>query len=361
MLIGDGGGPILATPRTRITTPTPVPEAAPQAPHDSSSCFLSALSDNWGNLGFDDKGDLSQGKIDSLMENPSLKGSQAAEVAELKNMSNGKGVTESQLESYAKTEQKDPTLDGGYDYYQQRVGDESSKLFANGQPSPDAINQGQLGDCYFLSSVSGEAKLDPSGVVNMITDDQDGHYTVKFPGQQNAVTIAGPTEAEEARGCDSGQDGTWAAVLEKAYGVSRSSSNASDPYQAIENGGTTQGLQTMTGGDIKSVGLDQKSSWFNPFSWGNSDKNDRSNVEKAISSGQLATVATSGSVDGVPGDHMLTLEGYDPTTDTVTIRNPWGSEPANSNVTDLGNGNFSMKFDQFDKTFTTLDYQQKSI
>jgi hypothetical protein len=63
---------------------------------------------------------------------------------------------------------------------------------------------------------------------------------------------------------------------------------------------------------------------------------------------------TGGSRDGLPGDHAYTVTGYDATTDTVYVRNPWGvvsDAPLATAVHDLGEGRFKMSFADFYSAF----------
>src|SRR4029453_6235089 len=63
-------------------------------------------------------------------------------------------------------------------------------------------------------------------IKDMIHVNDDGTYTVTFPGAPDQpVTVAAPTDAELARYAGGSDCGTWAAVLEKAYGKYCDSTN----------------------------------------------------------------------------------------------------------------------------------------
>ena len=51
---------------------------------------------------------------------------------------------------------------------------------ASGAPSYTDVNQGYLGDCYFLSSLGEVALQDPSKIENNITNNGNGTYGVEF-------------------------------------------------------------------------------------------------------------------------------------------------------------------------------------
>ncbi len=52
-------------------------------------------------------------------------------------------------------------------------------LFVDGVKAED-VQQGQLGDCYFPSSLAAIAKANPDAITNLIKDNGDGTYTVTF-------------------------------------------------------------------------------------------------------------------------------------------------------------------------------------
>lgn len=49
----------------------------------------------------------------------------------------------------------------------------------------EAVQQGQLGDCWFLSTLAVVADEHPQLIASMIQVNQDASYTVKFPGYSN--------------------------------------------------------------------------------------------------------------------------------------------------------------------------------
>ena len=108
---------------------------------------------------------------------------------------------------------------------------------------PAAVQQTELGDCYFESPVSAVAGDSPKTLTNMIVDNHDGTFTVKFPlsdptfhglkggGTKGArdflqrptldVRVEAPTEAEVStfnEPFSKTRDlGYWSSVLEKAH------------------------------------------------------------------------------------------------------------------------------------------------
>ncbi len=58
---------------------------------------------------------------------------------------------------------------------------QNGPLFAaNGVPSYHDVNQGAVGDCWFLSTLADVALQDPSAIKSMIIDNGNGTYGVVF-------------------------------------------------------------------------------------------------------------------------------------------------------------------------------------
>jgi hypothetical protein len=93
------------------------------------------------------------------------------------------------------------------------------------------VGQGDLGDCYFLSSLVALANNHPEAVRDAIKANGDGTYTVTFQDRKGGtstpvpvrVDAQFPTDASGAqkfgKGLESGPDGQelWPALYEKAY------------------------------------------------------------------------------------------------------------------------------------------------
>lgn len=100
---------------------------------------------------------------------------------------------------------------------------EGASLYADGKTNDGVdmygIQQGIMGDCYFVASVAAVARTSPETIKQMIVDHKNGTYTVTFPGNKDEpVTVTAPTEAERGLFNGSSEHGIWASVLEKAYG-----------------------------------------------------------------------------------------------------------------------------------------------
>ena len=95
-------------------------------------------------------------------------------------------------------------------------------------PSTSNINQGYLGDCYFLSAIGEIALQDPTTIENMITENANGTYSIEFQinGKADYVTVNDELP-EMSNGGDlypgtslyfeNGNGALWAPLVEKAF------------------------------------------------------------------------------------------------------------------------------------------------
>lgn len=218
-------------------------------------------------------------------------------------------------------------------------------VFGPGGPSPDAVRQGSYGDCFFHAALAGLAAQRPEDIENMIHDNEDGTYTVTFPGR-DPITIDAPTDAELALGATSGENGQWVAILEKAY--------RQDRGWAADLGGSDTGIGYLTGNDtqLSAVPLTTNDQLIEDIQ---STLDAEGVVVAGIGRGPFGT-------DVIPDGHAYTVTAYDPETGLITVRNPWGrGEPVGEDGQALdGNddGYFTLTLEEFRDLFTTIGYEQ---
>ena len=222
---------------------------------------------------------------------------------------------------------------------------------------PDDVSQGQLGDCYLISSMAAIAARDPHALEKIIHQNKDGSYTVTFQEKndhpfwqfwesdwkEKKITVTGqfpvkdgqPVFAQPGDPTKSGQE-LWPMIIEKAYAQYRGG------YPEIGKGGWMDGpLELMTGEGSK--GYDQNVSWDDlETSWKNGD---------AMTAGTLGEDDAKNNPlyqDGGPletplvADHAYYVVGVDSANHTVTLKNPWG----------WGDGTFTLTYDQYKSAFT---------
>jgi hypothetical protein len=219
-----------------------------------------------------------------------------------------------------------PTASGAY---RQIAG----TLFVGGATYAD-IKQGYLGDCYFMAGLAETALKTPSVITNMFIVNGDGTYTVKFfnSGRPEFVTVDSylPTDgagrliyANLGAMYNNAGNELWTALAEKAYaqinevGWLRSglAGNGQNSYAAIEGGYIYAALGQITGRSTTAFAATAGASSFTTFvnAW---------NQGKSIGFASKSTPASS----AVVGNHAYAVVGYNASTQTVTLFNPWGTQ-----------------------------------
>lgn len=209
-----------------------------------------------------------------------------------------------------------PTAAGTYRYA-------SGSLFQNGISYSD-VDQGQVGDCYFLASLGAVALKTPGAISNMFTDNGDGTFTVRFfnNGTADYVTVDRylPTYdwgnfiyANDSSGMayDDIRNELWVALAEKAYAqISQSGWTGQDTansYEAIAGGWAKTTLSQIRG-------IEADANWMN-----------LSSMWSAFAAGRSVALHTNGTTEaGIVGNHVYTLTGYNYSTGKYTVYNPWG-------------------------------------
>ncbi len=203
--------------------------------------------------------------------------------------------------------------------------------------TPDAVRQGQVGDCFFEASLASVAQKHPEMIQKMIKDNHDGTYTVTFPGDPtHPVTVKAPTDAERGLYNGGSENGAWASVLEKAYGQylvehQKVGVDGKPVQEAMDDGGKDKDvLKLLTGKDAKETD-------FGP----RDEEKVKQEIMKAVKEGKsICTAHTQNNgdellgsdedtPDGFSKSHSYTVVGFDPSGPdggTVIIRNPHGGE-----------------------------------
>jgi len=204
--------------------------------------------------------------------------------------------------------------------------------------SPHAIRQGTLGDCSFLSVVAGIAETNPQAIEKMIRQNQDGTYTVTFPGDaDHPVTVSAPTPTEMVLFNPAGKHGSWVTILEKAYGQYRNETEKNDLGGILERavdwvnsdnqlpseGAATgvpiaKNVELLTGNksEFLSTGLESRDL---------ADVLDHT-LNGAIPGAVAAQVFDRKTPMNFPANHAYSIIGFERNGDggILTIRNPWG-------------------------------------
>jgi hypothetical protein len=210
---------------------------------------------------------------------------------------------------------------------------------AHEAPSYLDVNQGGLGDCWFVATLAEVALQDPSAIEKMITNNDNGTYGVRFfvDGKADYVTVNNelPTGSEPlwANGSDlafangAKGDPLWAELVEKAFAelnaepnaVHGASGTASNAYEGIAGGFADNALAEITGQDSFTFTSNHLVA-------------DAATIGAAFDSGEEVELGTDIVPKEYRGDlvnsHVFEVIGYDAGTDEFTIHNPWGSASA---------------------------------
>jgi len=236
--------------------------------------------------------------------------------------------------------------------------------------SPNDVNQGSIGDCYFLASLVAVANNNPGLLSRAITENEDGTYSVKlyekvqervlfwtrqsfrpvtvilyptFPITASGTDKANPNASANpahAHGGDSNASGTelWVKLFEKAYAILLGS------YRMIGNGGFgANALETLTGRPYREevLGSDTKQRIIEMVNAGIP-------VEVATNSASWNSLSTANATfardNSIVAGHSYAVMAA--SESNITVRNPWGTGARNAEPT-MTWAQFSALFWQF--------------
>ena len=193
---------------------------------------------------------------------------------------------------------------------------ENLSLWGTG-PTASDVNQGEVGDCYFLSSLAAFAGQNPQKLEQSAVDLGDGTYAVEFftNGTPSFVRMSNYLPAGGFEGLDYAHPGTnntmWAAIMEKAFAYFRTGANT---YASTNSGWMGEVYSDLNVGSVNFFPSSYTESAF--YNMLLSDMN----------GGKEVTVGTTNAPNLV-SDHAYTLisvsiDGSGATH--YTVRNPWG-------------------------------------
>jgi hypothetical protein len=226
----------------------------------------------------------------------------------------------------------------------------NESLYATGSPSINDINQGYLGDCYFLASAGEVALENASEIASAITSNGDGTYGVRFYYDGKAEYVTVNSALPDGGTLFNSASDLWASLMEKAYVEFQSINldtgnnvNYGNSWSTIGNGGDpAYALEALTG----DASIQEFTG--NGSSWTDKTVNDALQVT-GVASGEssttllatliadlaahdnlvLASNTTAKDSSGkytLVADHAFSIVGYDSSTGALELRNPWGTE-----------------------------------
>ncbi|HVX15628.1 MAG TPA: C2 family cysteine protease [Pirellulales bacterium] len=220
----------------------------------------------------------------------------------------------------------------------------SGSLFPR-TPSTNDEFQGELGDCYFISSLGTIANSNPSAIENMIINNGDGTYTVRFytgtygqsynsstaswsdgftsgTGTADYVTVNGklPTTssgalvyADYGASDKNSANSLWIPLLEKAYAewdqTGKEGRSGQNSYASIEGGWMATVDAQVLGHNATDYGMTNSAEQY---------------AINALAAHQAVTIGTAVANYGLVASHAYAILGYNASTGTFTLYNPWG-------------------------------------
>ena len=318
-------------------------------------------------------GFLSSEDLDAAMTDPYLTLEQSAALLTMRRLQNGleemsndelfdenDGITYEDLEAYRRVgklpgKATDRTPDEQFAREKRFMQGYSQELFANGLPDESAIRQGNLGDCYFLAALGSAVAQDPQAVADMVRPESDGSYTVTFPDGRSA-NVAPPTLAEIASYGDSGTDGMWVTLFERAAGMVRDS-DSELPAEELDGGAIAgrDGAEFFSGDGTANADMLAVTA----------DETTRERMAAAFDEGRVVIAGIkkdlfSDNREGLTTAHAYSILAYDPSTDNVTIRNPHGRGEHDGKdgkpLDGVDDGTFTLTMDEFVRLFSIVAY-----
>jgi hypothetical protein len=201
----------------------------------------------------------------------------------------------------------------------------TSSSFWGVTPKMEDINQGSVGDCYFLTVLQSLAKFQPDKLRTLAVDLGDGTYAVQF--QRGGVTSFVRVDGDLATWGEGGSPvynrpgssgAQWASIMEKAYAYFRTGANS---YASLDTGWMVAVYNDFgIAANGYTLLLDQNT-FYNAASTALA-------ANKPVDVGTV-TVLTAGA----PFIAKHTYSVVSVTRDSggtvmVTLRNPWGSDGA---------------------------------
>lgn len=320
----------------------------------------------------DGDGKLTLEEINDAMMRPRFQGDVAVAVATLRSIARYdfereekkvRPLTLPQLQRYEAARAAGREVEHDYDKvfkdFQRKLAATPRELFPEKLPRLDAIKQGDVGDCFFMSMFGAMVFMQPEKVCRMIEKLDGRKYAVHFDGVPRPVVIGAPTDAEIALNTTAERNGLWLTVIEKAYAarVNRTQPRPKrerSPTDAIEGGFAQDAIAILTGHSCREV-LPRKPTF-------------RSELEAAVAGRCLiyAAIRPRRDVPGLYHGHQYAVLAFDPRTEMVTVFDPLGEDftpkgkPGPRNGFEAKAGVLTLSLKDYIEVFGGIGYEDKN-
>ncbi|MBX9771903.1 MAG: hypothetical protein K2X29_11055 [Candidatus Obscuribacterales bacterium] len=337
-------------------------------------------TENFDSLDSNHDGRLTNNELDSALQNQQLTAEQrgslqeirnhSGEIANARNDGQGNGISRDDLQSHEndlrqrRNSRIASSVDGALHQSGERIAGTNHDAFGGRPPlesiRPEAVRQGTEGDCALQATLASMARTNPGAIRDMIHDNQDGTYTVTFPGdRRHPVRVAAPTDSELAAYGGGSEYGTWPAIIERAYGV-HENPNVTVPGDVAAHSGDTEEhtrrtMELLTGHHAHDSEVAEMS---DPELQRVLARSNRHPVT-ALVNGDTRWSDNVQPGSGLQGTHAYSVVGYDPHTHQVTLRNPWGQGEigGRGHARDgHDDGTFTMSYEEFRRYISRVNY-----
>ncbi len=208
---------------------------------------------------------------------------------------------------------------------------------SSGAPTYQDVNQGYLGDCYFVSSLGEVALQNPSAIKNMISSNGNGTYSVRFfvNGQPDYVTVNSQlptmTGYRWANGSQlefaNGNADNWVALVEKGYAQLNAQTNAPHGMALNAASNSYAGITAGNGFALTLITNQSESpTTLSPSTSSSSLGSILTNLASSFGAGEEVLMSTPWNSSGnLVGNHMYMVTGVNAATGALTIQNPWNT------------------------------------
>jgi hypothetical protein len=321
----------------------------PQYP--PASPFAARMLAQFDALDTNRDGILNEREVDAAVANPQIQGENAAALAALKmSMRNKKmdveRITREELQRRLMGAKGEINYEKLYQGSLSRIRRGRERLFTQGIPHLTTVQQGHIGDCFFIAPLGCAVARNPERVRQMISENDDGTVTVRFPGSK-PVTVTPPTDTELGLLSTSGGDGTWVPLLEKALGEVRNQgrkNQADTATDLIASGGATKNsIELLSGNDAKTLRIrsrQRKGEPPSPEEQAEVLTELRRLLPAVLRDGRLACAGTPERVDvpNINPRHAYAILGFDAARDLLHLWNPHGDKFRPKGAPGLQNG-----------------------
>jgi Ca2+-binding RTX toxin-like protein len=220
-------------------------------------------------------------------------------------------------------------------------------LFAPDGASMNDIDQGSIGDCYWLAGLSATAKVGANHIQQAVVDLGDGTYAMRFyrGGVEEYWRIDGdlltngagnPTYAGLGHG-----DSLWGPIMEKVFTFARDNKGT---FSSIHGGFANEAFNAL---NMNNYGVSK----------GATAAATLQNIKAELDLGR-AVVAGTPDTDPTNGCpcvkwHLYTVHSVDLAGNTITLRNPWATDGGGS-TDGVNDGYVTCTASQFHGYFTGM-------